>query len=67
MTEDSPLAATMTVDAELTGTAIIAQIVRFDIPEPTASIHAIADRYYLNMCLTPRPLTSRGRGSGGEV
>lgn len=60
MTEDSPLAATMTVDAELTGTAIIAQIVRFDIPAPTASVHAIEDRYHLNMCLTPRPLSSRG-------
>lgn len=60
MTEPPLANATMTVDAELAGPAIIAQIVRFDMPEPTASVHAIEDRYHLNMCLTPRPLSSRG-------
>ncbi|MET1756674.1 AraC family transcriptional regulator [Novosphingobium sp. RD2P27] len=53
-------AATATVDAELVGRSITAQIVRFDMPTPTASVHAIEDRYHLNMCLTPRPLSSRG-------
>lgn len=53
-------AATVTVDAELVGRSITAQIVRFHMPTPTASVHAIEDRYHLNMCLTPRPLSSRG-------
>lgn len=52
--------ASVIVDAELSIPSLAAQIVRFDIPEPTASVHAIEDRYHLNMCLTPRPLSSRG-------
>jgi AraC family transcriptional regulator len=52
--------ATVAVDAELSVAALVAQIVRFDIPQPTSAVHAIEDRYHLNMCLTPRPLSSRG-------
>jgi AraC family transcriptional regulator len=58
--EALPANATMTVDGELVGAAIVAQIVRFHMPEPTASVHAVEDRYNLNMCLTPRPVSSRG-------
>ncbi|MEW9855350.1 helix-turn-helix transcriptional regulator [Novosphingobium sp. M1R2S20] len=60
MAQEHPPTATMSVDAELVGSAVTAQIVRFDIPTPTATMHAIEDRYHLNMCLTPRPLSSRG-------
>lgn len=51
---------TMIVDAELSAPGIRAQIVRFDIPEPTDTVHAVAEGYHVNMCLTPRPLQSRG-------
>lgn len=51
---------TMAVDAELSAPGIRAQIVRFDIPEPTDTVHAVAEGYHVNMCLTPRPLASRG-------
>ncbi|PEQ11875.1 AraC family transcriptional regulator [Novosphingobium sp. PC22D] len=36
-----------------------AQIVRFDIAAPTASLFPPSDTYYLNMCLTPRPPNAR--------
>jgi AraC family transcriptional regulator len=52
--------ATMTIDAELAVPALTVQIVRFHMPEPTASVHEVENRYHLNMCLTPRPLSSRG-------
>ena len=51
---------TMIVDAELSAAGITAQIVRFDIPEPTDTRHALGSGYHVNMCLTPRPLDSRG-------
>ncbi|KHK91959.1 AraC family transcriptional regulator [Novosphingobium malaysiense] len=51
---------TITVDAELKAPGIVAQIVRFAIPEPTATHHEVSDFYHVNMCLTPRPLHSRG-------
>ncbi|WP_185997590.1 helix-turn-helix transcriptional regulator [Novosphingobium aerophilum] len=51
---------TMIVDAELSAPGICAQIVRFDIPEPTDTRHALGEGYHVNMCLTPRPLESRG-------
>lgn len=51
---------TMVVDSELSSTGIRAQIVRFDIPEPTDTRHAVGAAYHVNMCLTPRPLESRG-------
>lgn len=52
--------ATMHVDAQLAAPGVLAQIVRFDIPDPTDTHHAPGDGYHLNMCLTPRPLQSRG-------
>ncbi len=51
---------TMIVDAELCAAGITARIVRFDIPEPTDTRHAVGAGYHVNMCLTPRPLDSRG-------
>ena len=59
MQDTAPL-PTMIVDAELSGEAIVARIVRFDIPQPTASIMRGSERYHINMCLTPRPLETRG-------
>ncbi|MFC0204927.1 helix-turn-helix transcriptional regulator [Novosphingobium soli] len=50
----------MRLDAELEADGVLAQIVRFDIPEPTDTRHAIGAGYHVNMCLTPRPLQSRG-------
>lgn len=50
----------MCIDAQLETVGVHAQIVRFDIPEPTDSRHALSDAYHVNMCLTPRPLQSRG-------
>ena len=55
-----PAPPTVTTDAELVGEAIAARIVRFDIPNPTAGIMRGSDFYHINMCLTPRPLDSRG-------
>lgn len=51
---------TMIVDAALSAPGIHAEIVRFDIPSPTDSHHAVGQDYHVNMCLTPRPLQSRG-------
>ena len=50
---------TITTEAELAGKDIAAQIVRFDIPNPTDSLVKPDDRYQINMCLTPRPLHAR--------
>jgi AraC family transcriptional regulator len=58
--EASPANSTADVDAELAIPALTAQLMRFHMPEPTASVHAVEDRYQLNMCLTPRPVSSRG-------
>lgn len=60
MPENTVPKATITVDAQLEAPGISAQIVRFDIPEPTATGHEISNRYHVNMCLTPRPLMARG-------
>ena len=51
--------ATVTIDAELRGSAIVAQIVRFDIPMPTEAVLRDPACYQINMCLTPRPLNAR--------
>lgn len=51
---------TMIVDAELHGKTISAQIVRFNIPNPTDNIIHGKDSYQINMCLSPRPLGTRG-------
>lgn len=50
---------TVVIDAELTGPGVTAQIVRYDIPGPTDALLRDADRYLINMCLTPRPLNAR--------
>jgi AraC family transcriptional regulator len=50
---------TIQVDAELRGSMITAQIVRFDIPSPTVAILRDPEAYHINMCLTPRPLDAR--------
>ena len=47
------------VDAELACPAMVAQIVRFDIPGPTEAALSDRDAYQINMCLTPRPLDAR--------
>lgn len=57
---DTARSPSMTVDAELSAPGINARIVRFDIPEPTDTRHAVSHGYHVNMCLTPRPLESRG-------
>ena len=59
MRESAALIPTISVDAELRAPGITAQIVRFAIPEPTATQHQIVEGYHVNMCLTPRPLDSR--------
>ena len=50
---------TVVIDTERTGQGVTAQIVRYDIPGPTNAVIYEADRYLINMCLTPRPLNSR--------
>ncbi|WP_248005844.1 helix-turn-helix transcriptional regulator [Novosphingobium sp. HR1a] len=50
----------MSIDAQLETRGVTAQIVRFDIPDPTDTVHAVGRDYHVNMCLTPRPLQSRG-------
>jgi AraC family transcriptional regulator len=54
----SPL-PTIVVDAELRGRSALAQLVRYDIPEPTESTLRDPDCYTINFCLTPRPLNAR--------
>jgi AraC family transcriptional regulator len=51
--------ATILVDAELRGRSAVAQLVRYDIPAPTASTLMEPDCYQINMCLTPRPLNAK--------
>ncbi|MET0588070.1 MAG: helix-turn-helix transcriptional regulator [Novosphingobium sp.] len=50
---------TILVDAEQACPAMVAQIVRFDIPGPAAAALSNPDAYQINMCLTPRPLDAR--------
>ncbi len=51
--------ATITVDAEMTGDGLSAQLVLFNIPEPTDTLVATEPHYQINMCLTPRPINAR--------
>ena len=51
--------ATLTVEAELESPALTAQIVRFDIPAPTAAVLCDEHAYHINMCLTPRPMDAK--------
>lgn len=59
MPHSDPVPASVTIDAELACKAMRAQLVRFDITAPTATLFDPSDKYYLNMCLTPRPLNAR--------
>lgn len=54
-----PRPASLLVDAELTGEAIAAQIVRFDIPARHDAAMSANPSYQINMCLSPRPLNTR--------
>lgn len=56
----APVLPTANVEAEARIAAMTAQIVRYDIPGPTADTLSAGDAYQLNMCLTPRPLNARG-------
>ncbi|AXB76416.1 AraC family transcriptional regulator [Novosphingobium sp. P6W] len=60
MTVTEAVRPTMCIDAHLETDGVRAEIVRFEIPEPTDSLHAVSQGYHVNMCLTPRPLQSRG-------
>lgn len=51
--------ATMTVEAEVRGRVLTAQLVGFHIPAPTESVLRDDTSYQINLCLTPRPLYSR--------
>ena len=49
----------MSIDAELRGAGMTAQLVVFDIPAPTETALATSPDYRINLCLTPRPLNAR--------
>lgn len=51
--------AKMTVEQELVGEAITAQIVRFDMPSSTEAVMLDPHALQINMCLTPRPVDAR--------
>ncbi len=51
--------ATVIVDAEASVPAMTAQIVRYDIPGPSAAALSFPGKYLVNMCLTPRPIDAR--------
>lgn len=56
---EAPAPATVHVESELHCEALTAQLVRFEIPEPTRSVVRYPDAYQIDMCLTPRPLDAR--------
>jgi AraC family transcriptional regulator len=47
-------------EAELTTPRATARIVRFSLDQPTNRVFRRSDRYWLDMCLTPRPENARG-------
>lgn len=51
----------MTVEAELRVPIATAQLVRFDLPEPSDDILTTEDSHRLDLCLTPRPRNARAR------
>lgn len=62
MTNQPPRSAdlpSITIEAEVRGRALAAQIVGFHIPQPTESVLRDDAAYQLNFCLTPRPLYTR--------
>jgi len=58
-TQDETTSA-ISIEAELRSPAMTAQIVRFDIREPTSSTLRDDEAYWIDMCLTPRPLVAKG-------
>jgi AraC family transcriptional regulator len=52
---------TVIIEAELRSPIAIAQLARFDLPEPSESTYAEKDVYWLDLCLTPRPRNTRAR------
>ena len=48
------------VDDELRGSALTAQIVRFDLSGPTQAVLCDSQSYIIDMCLTPRPVVAQG-------
>lgn len=52
--------ASMTVDAEVKVPAATAQLVRFDLPQPTDATFHQDDSYWIDLCLTPRMRNARG-------
>lgn len=59
MPSPSPDIPSVTVEAEVCGRILSAQIVGFHIPQPTESVLRDDTAYQLNFCLTPRPLYTR--------
>ena len=55
----APSLATITVEAEVRGSVLAAQLVGFHIPAPTTSVLRDDASYQINLCLTPRPLYTR--------
>jgi AraC family transcriptional regulator len=49
----------MTIDAEVQTSAMVAQVVRFDLAEPADNILRDETRYWLDLSLTPRPENAR--------
>lgn len=50
----------MTVETEVCGPIMTAQLARFHVPEPADNILRREDEYWLDLCLTPRPPNARG-------
>jgi AraC family transcriptional regulator len=50
---------TVIVEAQTAVPAMTAQIVRYDIPTPSAAVQSFPGAYLINMCLTPRPEDAR--------
>jgi AraC family transcriptional regulator len=51
----------MTIDAELRVPFATAQLVRFDLDDPSDNVFLQEDDYWLDLCLTPRPGNARAR------
>jgi AraC family transcriptional regulator len=52
--------ATPIDQAELSTTAVTAHVARFSLDRPTNRVFYGRDRYWIDMCLTPRPEQARG-------
>jgi len=49
----------MRVEAQVQGPLAMAQLVRFDFPEPIANVMQAQSSFRLDLCLTPRPRNAR--------